>query len=1481
MLRGLALSLVLAGLFEFSPIAAAQSSGSPEPLDERRVYLPVEELDVVIDRDQRGVVLSRAEYEKLTAAARASAERFPPASQAVVLSRADYAAEIVEGQLVLDANVDFDQLRPGWQAVELPFRHVAVERAALDGKPARLGREGAERTLVLFSDQPGRHRLALKLSTPLASLGSDKVAAVGLAPAPAGSLRLSLPAGQFLHVDDLPLERPAAGDQPAEYAVAVGGKRELSVRITGRQAAQQSASLVFAATAIGLHVAPEERTWQAVTTLNVFGQPIDALQFQIPKSLEIVAVESTGLERWEIAPGPTQSSTTLKLVYRQPFAETRTVTFRGVSTSVLGQPWSVPTLGLTGATSHLVRVLVQHPAGLRLQPVEATSIRRVSEEEGEMQDLAASPDMEIRVEAAHRQHFAAWRDDFALLFVTQPRARELQATIATRLDIDSREIGLQASIMVQTRFAPLFELDLALPVEWTVSDVLVGTEPARWRVVPVDAGSHRVRVTFAPPLAIDGKARLTLQARRIPAENWPIEDQTLEIPLPEVYLPDVGVTDGRYMVAADPDLDLVIADLTGLDPVRLSDQEQRLARAPRLAYEHQDTRFQGTLRVSRKPMRLAVQTLAFHRLDRELLASYLETRLYSQGGGVRTLEVALPDLTGTDLRFRLLDATRGEGPRPPEITEQTAAPAANGERVWTLQFDRRAFGLLWLVVDLQAPRTAEETSFSLPGLRIVGAERQSGQVVIEAGPEQQLAFEAFDVARAPLSEIDPADVLAPAEYVPRERIVAAYQTKRPGFSVALRETRFDRQAVPTAVCDRAVLATVIGAAGEMQHQASFALRATGVQSVRVELPHGAELWAAQIDGQPIEVRVAAAADGGAAAYLIPLPPTAQPAAVRRLQLDYQTATNRLTSSGTLGQTPPRLAVVSGQGETQPLEILERDWQVFHPAWTEITSSRGQFEPVQPPSPSSLLGRLQRAFQHEVTHDLQGKGSVVGVAFVLFGIAWLAGRRRGRRGVLAVTAAGGVMVLIGLVLTVTTAKAPFMYSSYETAAPADRMADGTVSFSAPGAKSPALDFSGGVSASGGRSSIAMDGELDASIAQDMPMSSTEIAKQSQDLAKEARTRHRSVGGASQDASSPPWGTITGALPNAAMPSDISDGVSSLAPRGKSTRLGQNNTFIAGGLPEGGHLNDEGEFIEALDQAAQPPLPPQREDQDGDAEPFVETVFAVQDAAAAAGAGIPQLAAANNAPTSLSRRQGARLSLAIQLEPEPGSRRTDFHYAGSPPGGVDPTLEIDYQQREGLSLTRLVWQAAVLLLFWLARHSSGGVRSTLAVFGLVFPLALLPIVPWDMLPHLDGLFLGTLCGLALWLALLLRGVPQRWRRFVTGGAPGMAALVLAAGLVWGSDSLLAQERPAAGAEPVPAADAESSPRSGRPTVVIPYDAGDDPTRGERFVLPFDRFLELWNAAHPDEALDRAAPRGGVVAEALYAVEVPPPVAGKPGT
>ncbi|MCX7421247.1 MAG: hypothetical protein NT013_17125 [Planctomycetia bacterium] len=57
--------------------------------------------------------------------------------------------------------------------------------------------------------------------------------------------------------------------------------------------------------------------------------------------------------------------------------------------------------------------------------------------------------------------------------------------------------------------------------------------------------------------------------------------------------------------------------------------------------------------------------------------------------------------------------------------------------------------------------------------------------------------------------------------------------------------------------------------------------------------------------------------------------------------------------------------------------------------------------------------------------------------------------------------------------------------------------------------------------------------------------------------------------------------------------------------------------------------------------------------------------------------------------------------------------------------------------------------------------------------------------------------------------------------------------------------------------------------QPTIVIPYDDPKNPQAAERVFLPHAKFIELWNAAHPEQRVTTNAPQEGLVAESLFIV------------
>src|SRR5512146_2532609 len=143
MLNRVAACGLLVTLLAIQPHLAAQPPSDQAPPNEpagRRVYVPIEDLDVILDQDKQGVILPRAEFLKLAAEAKRQLDENPASPRAIVVSRARYSARTQDNQLVVSAVIEFSQLARGWQRVTLPFTGMSVEGATLDDKPAEIGR---------------------------------------------------------------------------------------------------------------------------------------------------------------------------------------------------------------------------------------------------------------------------------------------------------------------------------------------------------------------------------------------------------------------------------------------------------------------------------------------------------------------------------------------------------------------------------------------------------------------------------------------------------------------------------------------------------------------------------------------------------------------------------------------------------------------------------------------------------------------------------------------------------------------------------------------------------------------------------------------------------------------------------------------------------------------------------------------------------------------------------------------------------------------------------------------------------------------------------------------------------------------------------------------------------------------------------------------------------------------------------------------
>ena len=1408
------------------PVFAQAQSRDPvtELAEARRVFVPVEDLDVIVERDKQGVLLPRAKFDVLLTQAKANAERNAvPAGIPVVLTSADYAAQIVGDQLLLSVSAELTQFEDDWRESRFPLQRLSLEQVLIDDAPALIGRHN-DGSVSLFTDTRGKHSLKLQLSTELNALGSDQLATFSLLRAPSGTLTLTLPAGKRLLIGNVQLERPASLDQVADYKIAVGGTGGIQLRITDRAAENAADSLTFASTGYGLHVAPDEATWHALTTLQIFGKPVDRLSFAIPRYLEIADVESTGLESWELTDDPNDTQrTNISLTYGQAFDGARKISFKGVMAVESGTAWTVPPLQIVGVTSHIGQVVIQYPAGVRVQVDESAGLRRTTHEQTQAADM---PDSLSQMNISESLRFDVWKSDFFLRLTTQPKEREVQAAVAAVLDVNTTGLELQAALTIETHFASLFELDVHLPAEWQVLTIQRNNQPLKWQTVTLDQpGTNQLRILLDPPLAAETSGQIRLGLRR-DVDGWPVEAEPITVNLPELFLPQSSLSEGAFVIRGDDDLDLEAFDLTSLDPLPLK------AAFERLRFQSQDTRFSGKLKITRKPSRIAAQTVTFGRMDPQTFHAFIQSVIEVQGGGIRTINVALPESAGTALRFECPSL---------RIIEQKAAAPQNGERVWTLQFEQRLRGQALVFCDIELPRS-ESKDFIVPQCRFIDADRQNGYFAVEAGGEQRITIAAMDAGGNALPEVDPLD-LPNVFYQPKERIVAVYRTPAPGAVLTLSEQKFEKLPVPTAICALLEISTILGGTGELQHRATFQFSVVGVQGLDVTLPNGSTLWATLVDGHPVEIR------RSGDVYLVPLTATNTPSpqtfgGLRTLQLFYRSEVATSSQLGTVRQTPPSLTVESGQRTALPVEVLEQKWDLHYPEETRLIDNHSPLEPRQPLDGTSLLTTWNSDLRIPTLVDL---GWQLLAVFVTIGVITLVTHSYRKK----------QMVLTLFVMTLIVAGiVPLLLPAVQQNREASRRAQ-------------------------------LKNEM-----MQLGLAAQNYSKTSEGLPSHYYTDDNSVVDRYdktpildrdekvniQKMKTMPAPSKTLAAPEAGELRKLDEFKNNVALKSHTVR----NRFMApetpmapapfGSImpPSAAMMNRPGPMIDGPGPGV---MNPSMNGKHGDA--MLGQLGA--EAPEAADGDIPhserQLSLNIRQNQEMGETSNARdlglLSLAIDFVPPAGSRVKNFHYVGADTSTNGIPLVVDYIDRNSGGALRLFVIALIAMIGWFVRSASTSTKMGCATLGLIIPLALLPLAPTGWLPILDGVFVGTLISIGFWLVCsCVIFCTCCGPRLVGLKLPKMTAALAMTFLV--SHSTYAQgEKPnAEKSNPNGQQAVELKPST---TLIVPFDAGTEPLASERVLLSHEQFLQLYRLANPDKFSKRPAPQAGGIFEALYVAKL----------
>ncbi|HQX52145.1 MAG TPA: hypothetical protein PLR25_19660 [Planctomycetaceae bacterium] len=919
-------ALPLAILFSILTCLSFVPSASAQDTNEQ--FIPADQLDTVFDRDRRGVMMKREEFQDLLEKARANAKG-TDVPIPIITEQANLTVTLGDQQALVTMELKIRQYAEGWQMLQIRAGNLLVETIQIDGQPALIARDPADPTaLLLAHENPGEFTAVVSMSTQLATLGSDRTTAFQLPVVPAVQMTVNCPAGRHLLVNDLKLDRPAADDVATDYVVPVGNAPDVRLRWVVQRKETEAQTLVFVRSDGQLQVQKETLRWESDSRVSVFGGTINKVVARVPSRLEITSVESTGLEAWTLDDDPDNAGfTRVTLTYRQPFTNDRLIKIKAVAAaggaaSEAGAMQKIPTLQFAEVTAHTGRLVVTHEDGLRLVSETGGGVRRMSAAE-----LGLSTEASV---------FDFWLQEFELQVAAKPRDRELFTESSEALTIDDTSLTFEVSLTIETLNAPLFEFMVTLPADWQLTSVTGSdiSNPQSQIPLPWTATNDVNQILVRPVQAIAPGQLMTLVVKMSRTIADPDSEQKLALPV--VTVAETTVVGGTYVVRFADDLTVAPLSLTGLTPIAGNGTEQ--------VFQNLGTTVTGELSIVRKPSRLAARSvlrswadIRQQSLDAEIITDVLN-------GTIRTLTIRMSESLGPDVRFEV----RSVGPvpgiqqtraiRPVTIIEQSAGTPADGLRPFTLKLDHRFAGSLSLHAFVQQPRT-DNAPIAAPVVQVQDAVRQHGVLVFEASPEQQLSV-GPEVRLIPGLFVADAGLIDAPPVATARRVALTYRFVQPGYAFQVNETRFATDAVPSAVCELLANVCTLNDAGGIQRWCSAKIRSSGVQTLRFRLPEGDRsfLWSTMLNGEPVEVR----RDAGD--YLVAVPTNSE-RQDHTLTVLFESDSEKSGAFGQSDQMPIQLSIDAGELRAIPIDVLRQTWRVYYPPSSLLVDSDGQFRPT--------------------------------------------------------------------------------------------------------------------------------------------------------------------------------------------------------------------------------------------------------------------------------------------------------------------------------------------------------------------------------------------------------------------------------------------------------------------------------------------------------------------------------------------------------
>ena len=911
-----------------SIVCGDEPVAKPADTRTREIFVPFEDLNVLLEGQDQRVLLTRKEYDELLGKAKLSPEQEKVPRTRVVLS-ADYNGVVEEGRATIQGELILELLAKDLIAVPLSLHGMSLRSVTLDDKPAPLGKS-KEGLPTLFVQGLGRHVLKLDMIVPMHTSAAQQSMSFQL-PFPASTrFRLSVPGNVDVKSGAQVISREvdAAASVTRFELLPQRERTTIVMSLNNRILLQQR--VILARSVLIDELTQSYDKLHATVSLAIPHGAVDRFRFSLPVGFEVTDVATPLLARWAVERGEGESRV-LDVLLREATRDPVVLNIVAVNHTPQLEKWTMPQLRPLDVASHAAivgllaedRLSITSISPTSLIPIDTTILNSalpasvLQPEPGapRLRPVAAyySPQTDFQLQAAYRRSDARVEVTSNLLFT-----------------INDRQLQLRGGFALKPLIEPLFVAEIAIPANWQVTAVTQNDGAnLPFELFVGENNTSRLQVRL-PHGALPGQFfNLFVHAHSTPA-GWLSEWSQTSVALPGFAITGAARDVGAVAVQTLDDLLARPDQLTGLTPL---DEKEKvdfgLGGTPTsLAYRYESQPYSAKLTIERPEPRVTARTFSFLRLEPEGMLAHYELLYHIDNARARRLTLRLPASTPDALSIRGLDVA----------VKEFRSEIVEGDRQWVVELAEPKSGTVRLAVDFQqslpadvrftsrATGAAGTSQLPLPIVRAANVIYQSGTFAVEGNMEFDIQVKS-DARRVDVGE------LVDAEYQVGKRLLGAFGfVDSPGVVLATIARR-PEFGLPSAIVQRAELVTVLSAQGLTQTAARFQLR-TKAPFLEIGLPANSTLWSATVGEQP----AAPQRDGDR--LLISLS-TGELNDLRDLKLVYETPVAAWSRWGEISTEAPKLFLRDETGTNRTeVPLADFNWHLVLPDGQRVVRSTG-------------------------------------------------------------------------------------------------------------------------------------------------------------------------------------------------------------------------------------------------------------------------------------------------------------------------------------------------------------------------------------------------------------------------------------------------------------------------------------------------------------------------------------------------------------